>query len=318
MITNFIRVVLRYGRKEPGLFGKCNAYFGTVETQGRGTLHCHMLVWLTGHLAPQTLRDTLVLSEEYRKKLVTWLESIIQCEPFDIRLVGSESRAENLLADLPSRDEMRTKDFADVSIFPKISSLSDDEFSVRYRERVNSIVAKFNWHTHTPTCWKYLRKGEAKVDSNCRMRIDGTTHPETTVDTDTGSITLRRLHPWIANYNNLVIFLLQSNMDIKYIGSGDGAKALLYYITDYITKPPLPIHAGLSALCYAIGRTGALNFVEQNENEKQYARALTMMVNSMMAKQEIPHQQVMAYLVGGGNHYRSHTFRTLHWAAFHR
>jgi hypothetical protein len=31
---------------EGGLFGSVEAYFGMVETQGRGTLHVHFLIWL--------------------------------------------------------------------------------------------------------------------------------------------------------------------------------------------------------------------------------------------------------------------------------
>ena len=38
MISTFIRVVLRYGRKTRGLLGKCTAYYATVETQGRGSM----------------------------------------------------------------------------------------------------------------------------------------------------------------------------------------------------------------------------------------------------------------------------------------
>ncbi|KAI0698759.1 hypothetical protein C8Q76DRAFT_771872 [Earliella scabrosa] len=87
------------------------------------------------------------------------------------------------------------------------------------------------------------------------MRIDGSTRAVTCLDEETFSIMLRRLHPRIANYNDLVIFLMKANMDIKHIGSGEGAKALIYYVTDYITKASLPTHLGLAALLYAIERT---------------------------------------------------------------
>lgn len=35
-----------------GIFGTVKAYYGCVEAQGRGTLHCHMMVWLEGGLDP--------------------------------------------------------------------------------------------------------------------------------------------------------------------------------------------------------------------------------------------------------------------------
>lgn len=42
MMTSFIKIILRYGDTQPGLFGQCKGYYGMVEAQGKGTLHCHM------------------------------------------------------------------------------------------------------------------------------------------------------------------------------------------------------------------------------------------------------------------------------------
>ncbi|KAI0682582.1 hypothetical protein C8Q76DRAFT_772555 [Earliella scabrosa] len=145
------------------------------------------------------------------------------------------------------------------------------------------------------------------------MRIDGTVRPETILDDDTGSILLRRLHPRIANYNDLVMFLFKSNMDIKHIGSGEGAKALIYYITDYITKSSLPTYLGLAALLYAIDRADVRYRGVEEWGASQDTGALTMVINSMLSKQEISHQQIMSYLVGGGDHYTSHRFRLLYF-----
>lgn len=48
LVKTFVRVILRYGQKDDGLFGPTEAYYGTVEAQGRLTLHLHMLVWIRG------------------------------------------------------------------------------------------------------------------------------------------------------------------------------------------------------------------------------------------------------------------------------
>ncbi|KAI0354166.1 hypothetical protein OH77DRAFT_1549171 [Trametes cingulata] len=151
------------------------------------------------------------------------------------------------------------------------------------------------------------------------MRIDGSTRARTQLDDDSGAVLLRRLHPRIASYNDLVIFLMKSNMDIKFIGSGEAAKALIHYVTDYITKPSLPAHAGLSALSYAIQKTNE-KFAHMTEDnaEKRSRGALTLAVNRMLSRQEMSHQQVMSYLVGGGDKYASHTFRVLYWGSFDR
>jgi hypothetical protein len=38
-----------------------------------------------------------------------------------------------------------------------------------------------------------------------------------------------------------------------------------------------------------------------------------MIVNTMMARQELSHQQIMSYIIGGGDHYMSHCSRSLNW-----
>ncbi|KAI0715432.1 hypothetical protein C8Q76DRAFT_596062, partial [Earliella scabrosa] len=316
MISSFINIILRYGAKERGLFGKCIAYYGTVEAQARGTLHCHMLIWLEGHPSPQQMRDAMMNSEQYQADLFRWLESLIKCELLGTTAVVDEPDGRPLTRKKvqESAGEIHPGTMAG----PQLNELSDDEFTQQYTNHVNELVKQYNWHEHTETCWKYLKRGESRSNSNCRMRMDGITRAQTSIDPETGSVQVRRLHPWIANYNDLVIFLMKANMDLKHIGSGEGAKALIYYVTDYITKSSLPAHLGLSALLYAINRASTkYNRVTEWE-PKHDVGALTILINSMLARQEISHQQVMSYLVGGGDHYTSHRFRLLHFGSFER
>lgn len=164
-----------------------------------------------------------------------------------------------------------------------------------------------------------MTRRQKKADGNCRMGMDGTTRPVTSLDPVTSSIMLRRLHPWIASYTDVVVFLLKCNMDIKFIGSGEAAKAFLYYVTDYITKPALPVHAGLAALSYAISQAHVkIPELQPAPTASQALSAVTISVNSMMGHQEISHPQVMSYLVGGGDHYTSDTFQVAQWGSIRR
>ncbi len=43
---------------------------------------------------------------------------------------------------------------------------------------------------------------------------------------------------------------------------------------------------------------------------------VTKVVNQLAARQEMPHQQIMSYLVGGGDYYTSHKFKNLRWTDF--
>lgn len=255
IIKHFIRIILRYGSGEPGLFGTCTSYYGTVEAQGRGTLHCHMLIWLKGSMSPQKLRDRMRDDSIFKSEIFRWTESIICCE-------------------LPGMTEPVTVDDAGRAPFfvssedPRImqgpvlpEDMSEDAlhtFETNFWEFVKDLACACNWHIHHDTCWKHLKPDEPRDDSHCQMRLNGSTRSFTELDEETESILLRRFHPWINNFNDVILFLLQCNMDIKFIGSGPAAKALVYYITDYITKDSLSVHLGLVAIHSAIKKTQTL------------------------------------------------------------
>ena len=65
--------------KEGGLFGNVRAYYGMTETQGSGTLHCHLLVWLYG--PPMTTLQYESQTDEqkvvFNKNLELYADSIL-------------------------------------------------------------------------------------------------------------------------------------------------------------------------------------------------------------------------------------------------
>src|SRR6266567_1683542 len=77
MCQMFIKHVLGVGENHPGLYGNTNAYYGTVEQQGRLTLHMHMLLWLKGAFSPQEIKDKIMdPTSDFQQKIVEYLESV--------------------------------------------------------------------------------------------------------------------------------------------------------------------------------------------------------------------------------------------------
>jgi hypothetical protein len=66
----------RIDRKE-GICGKIQNYVGTVEAQGRGTLHLHMLLWLSDAPNAKDMKAALK-SEQFRNKLVSFIKTSIR------------------------------------------------------------------------------------------------------------------------------------------------------------------------------------------------------------------------------------------------
>lgn len=136
-----------------------------------------------------------------------------------------------------------------------------------------------------------------------------------------GEILLCHLHPRIGNFNDVAIFCMRCNHDIKFINCTTEVRAAMFYNSNYMTKPLVPVHISLAALSSAIQKMtnkfpGFTS--ESGGSDMQYQSALTMTVNLMIVQQEVVHSQVMSDLIEDGDNYRSDTFHILHWHAFHQ
>jgi hypothetical protein len=60
-----------------GVLGPIKAYFGTVESQGRGSLHLHLLIWLDHDMKPADMKEK-IQDVTFRTKLIAYLEDIIK------------------------------------------------------------------------------------------------------------------------------------------------------------------------------------------------------------------------------------------------
>ncbi|CAF3451071.1 unnamed protein product, partial [Rotaria sp. Silwood2] len=89
---------------------------------------------------------------------------------------------------------------------------SSHNFTSRFRADVVQLVETSNIHKHSDTCYKYWNasRGEKK---SCRIRMPRKLVPVSTIDPDTGHISMRRSDPMINNFNECLIAACRSNMD---------------------------------------------------------------------------------------------------------
>ena len=141
---------------------------------------------------------------------------------------------------------------------------------------------------------------------------EGNYRPISCFDPQTGELTLRCLDGLVNNFNQTILDCIRCNMDIKFIGSGVSAKAILYYITDYITKSQLKTHVAYAALELAIARLGEY---DPTDNDLTYhaKRLLQRCAYAMISHQELSAPQVAAYLMDYGDHFTSHKFAPFYW-----
>ncbi|CAF1143003.1 unnamed protein product [Rotaria sordida] len=368
LISNILNTMI-----SGGVLGPIKAYFGTVESQGRGSLHLHLLIWLDHDMKPADMKEK-IQNADFREKLKAYLEDIIKedLDEFKDKHVFENLHVTRTLNTPPrlSQDNiyaaLRTMDLTGLGeninkspvwstpikqqlspSTPYAASLwnkslhtpthdrptsvmnvlhnqsninpaclptpnpSSPNFAARFRADVVQLVETDNKHKHSDTCYKYSnpKQGDKKI---CRLRMPRKLVPVSTIDPDTGHISMRRSDAWINNFNEYLIAACRSNMDIKFIWSGSDAKALVYYITDYVTKMSLSFHDTFALVQKSI--TSFQNSLQQTSKESAIEKSRKLVLrcyNTLASQQELSGVQVASYLMNWDDHYTTHKFQGL-------
>ena len=310
-MTAFVRTVLLYDdtRSVPsvgdpvGILGHVSAYYGCVEAQGRGSLHCHMLVWLLGSLNSDEIKVRVLEKGdlEFRDRLLAFLDDTI-----------SSSVPEDPLphVNIPSSVHHPCSVRG-----PSLDGDGDSQYVLLKRKKdVHHLASACQIHKHTATCFKYWRGPPEPRE--CRFNLDEKNFVgRSFVDDNTGDVYLRYLDGMVNRFNETMLECVRCNMDIQFVGSGGSAKAILYYITDYITKSQLKTHVAYSALDVAVSKVGEYD-PSADDLRLRAKRLLQKCAYSMISHQELSAQQVSSYLLGYGDHYTSHSYWCLYWTSF--
>ncbi|KAI0750601.1 hypothetical protein BC629DRAFT_1297549, partial [Irpex lacteus] len=304
-MTAFIRTVLGYdtalstAHPDGGVLGHVKGYFGCVEAQGRGSLHCHMVVWVEGGLNPDDIQKRLMNHDtEFGQRLLAFLDDTISSE-----------------IPPPPIEENKT-----------LPSTNPCRHPVARAWDLHQLATACQQHRHAKTCFKYCKPGEPQV---CRFDLD----PEnvrlcSSFDESTGEICLRCLDGMVNNFNRTILEAMCCNMDIQFIGSGEGAKAITYYITNYITKSQLKTHVAYAALELAVRRLGEYDQdgVARNLTGKPGEDSYTVYAKYMLRRcayailthQELSGQQVASYLMDYEDCFTNQQFANLYWTSMER
>lgn len=160
-----------------GVLGVVKAHYGCVEAQGRGMLHCHMLIWLEGGLDPNVLKKKLTDDPhgEFQRRLVEYLDDTIQTEipPFsdDDQLASAESQHPCVTRG-PYQKEGETI----------------ESFNRRLKMDEMKLAETCQKHEHKSTCFKNWRGPPHQKE--CRFQLDPENAIEkTSFDVKSGELT---------------------------------------------------------------------------------------------------------------------------------
>ncbi|KAJ5198759.1 uncharacterized protein N7498_007876 [Penicillium cinerascens] len=205
-----------------GILGDVSNYFGVVESNGRGMLHLHTLVWTRGNLGFVRLRDRVLADGDFANRMITFLGTVVMHS-----LHGSDEDDESTLSNVAP---------------PSTGQETDSEFMRKLFYDSNRVARTKQLHSkrHTATCFKY--RPQRSNNHVCRFGMPRDLLDAAKVD-EYGIIHLARNHAWVNPWNPSIATCIRSNHDISWIPTVSKSLSLLYYITNYATKDDVsPCH----------------------------------------------------------------------------
>lgn len=317
IVDAFLKHVLGVGADHPGLYGKTQGYYGTVEQQGRLTLHLHMLVWIKGAMTPQEIRDRIIAKDsEFQKRIVEYLESLHVGEFIDSDMeemkdnIGrfDTSHEETARATLRMPDSPPLPGTCASACTECTGCKNAEPWWARYRATVNELLYRSNTHDCRHGC-KDNKYG------TCKARFPRDTPEVTKFDMDTGAIIQKKGEAWMNWFTPSVTYLLRCNTDVTHLMSGTAIKAVIAYVTDYITKTPLKSHVMFDAVRKVFRRDADQDVIHESK-QIQARKVITKTVNSLTVKSEIGGPMACMYLLGHPDHYTNFRFRKLYWRSY--
>lgn len=324
MCKVFIKHVLGVGTKHPGIFGETAAHYGTVEQQGRLTLHLHALVWLKNSLSPQEVRDRIMdRSSDFQKKMVEYLEAVYKGEFFNGQFADvSQQVKEAQKNDLEYLDPTKTMPEPPPELCKEKGCSSCDKcveyksWQIRFNQTVDDLVMRSNGHSCRMSTKDQngndIRKGCLNKQGQCKARFPREIVEQTMVDPLTGALKVKKGESWLNSFTPVITYLCRCNSDTTSLLSGTAVKAIVAYISDYVTKPGLKTYSIFDTIRHVFDRNSEL--INGSSDRKSSARLLmTKIVNALTAKLEMGSPMASMYLLGILDHYTSHKFVNFYW-----
>jgi len=269
-----------------GILGKLRAFYGTSELTDRGSFHGHFLIWLLGGMNPTDLHQRLQRDPEYEKKFFDFFESIIYHHLPDVDVAidpSYEPRIER--PPIPPKAEKECP----IDIL--------NEWDEVYATEVKMCGEVLQRHVCRAVCHKYGNDGK------CQFLFPHEIVEASYFDADTNSVIFLCRDATVNYFNPYILIFCRHNHDIKCILSGKGAKAAMFYITDYITKMDLKTYQSLTLLSRAVSRMPDITGTSPTDAAKTL---LHKCLSQFTRQQQIHAQQAVRYLRGFGDGISSH------------
>jgi hypothetical protein len=181
----------------------------------------------------------------------------------------------------------------------------------QFRQTVDDLVFCSNVHSCRMSIkdkdGNDIKKGCLNKQGRCRARFPWDVVEKTMIDPLTGALMIRKGESWLNTFTPLITYVLHCNTDTTSLLSGTTIKAIIAYVSDYVTKPGLKAYSIFDTIRCVFDRNSEL--ITDSTDHKSMARSLmTKIVNVLIAKMEIGSPMACMYLLGNPDHYTGHKF----------
>ncbi|KAL1738834.1 hypothetical protein HDZ31DRAFT_13240, partial [Schizophyllum fasciatum] len=152
-------------------------------------------------------------------------------------------------------------------------------------------------------------------DDVCDARFPREYIEQSFVDRLTGAIHLMKREVMMNSITPVLTYLMRSNTDTTSLQSGTSMKAIVMYVSDYITKSSLKTYHIMSCIKSVFERN-APSFEGSVDDNKSARRLMVQMVNALAPRMEIGSPLAASYLLDLPDHYKSHEFVLIWWKSY--
>lgn len=276
-------------KRKTGIFGIVKAYIGTVEAQGRGMLHLHLLLWLES--APTSLEMTNALKTEvFRSKVRTWLEQNVTA---DINGLSAE----------------------EIEKVPKDSSCSFsrpvDPSSSDFEAMKSAALQKLARSLQVHSCKGHGCLRVFKGKEQCKRGAPFPCAARSWIS-ETGDWGPTRIHPFAVAFNPTIMLNLRCNHDIKLLTNAHNTGGIAWYITLYATKKQQRSNNASAVLARRLAYH-SLQALRDPEADDMNKKMINRCANALSRDQEFSAPEVISYLMGWGDRYISNHYVPIYW-----
>ncbi|KDR65593.1 hypothetical protein GALMADRAFT_41664, partial [Galerina marginata CBS 339.88] len=284
--------------------------------------------WIKGSLSPQEIRDRIMdKSSDFQRKMVEYLEAVHMGEPVDSTLAEVQALVKAKEKNADYCDPTKTMPQMPPPLCtacqgPTCSNCQNiNTWWDYFKHTTNDILSRSNYHSCRATTetkdGRSLRKGCLNSKGECKARFPREVIEKTMVEPLTGALRIKKGEPWMNTFTPSLSYLMRCNTDVTSLLSGTAIKAIVAYVTDYVTKPGLTTYSIFDTVKQVFSRNSEM--IGGSTNRQEVARSLmTKMVNALTSKLEIGSPMASLYLLGNPDHYTQHIFKQFYWRPYVR